>query len=130
MLPRSSESMPLMVRYIFCLLIISVLTVVDSIIIVRIHHMEQEQKGSCEILAKMKAPVMNSLQLVSTQDHLTGLTEERESSPATSTSSQSEATDIQADCQVHRHCVSHIVYNHLDGAHHRVYCISSNVKRY
>ncbi|GFN86573.1 acetylcholine receptor subunit alpha [Plakobranchus ocellatus] len=92
MLPRSSKSMPLMVRYIFCLLIISVLTVVDSIIIVRIHHMEQEQKGSCEKPTKEKALLMNLLHLVSPLDHLTGLPDERESSPATSTSSQSEAT--------------------------------------
>ncbi|KAK3776332.1 hypothetical protein RRG08_032324 [Elysia crispata] len=44
MLPRSAESMPLMIRYIFCLLILSLLTVVDSIIIVRLHHMGEGEK--------------------------------------------------------------------------------------
>ncbi|GFN98803.1 neuronal acetylcholine receptor subunit alpha-7 [Plakobranchus ocellatus] len=97
MLPRSSESMPLMVRYIFCLLIISVLTVVDSIIIVRIHHMEQKEEKSDNYVERAMSPMIKpklngSLPLVSSLDHLTRLPGERESSPATSTSSQSEAT--------------------------------------
>ena len=41
MLPSSSESMPLMISYIFILMAISVLTVVDSIVIVGLHHMEE-----------------------------------------------------------------------------------------
>ncbi|GFO45630.1 neuronal acetylcholine receptor subunit alpha-3 [Plakobranchus ocellatus] len=46
MLPRSSESMPLIITYIFILMVISVLTVVASIIIVRLHHLEEV----CEII--------------------------------------------------------------------------------
>ena len=41
MLPRSSESMPLIISYIFSLLTISVLTVAVSVIIVKLHHMEE-----------------------------------------------------------------------------------------
>ncbi|GFN98287.1 neuronal acetylcholine receptor subunit alpha-3 [Plakobranchus ocellatus] len=44
MLPRSSESMPLVISYIFILMTISVLTVVDSVIIVRLHHMEEREE--------------------------------------------------------------------------------------
>ncbi|KAK3788232.1 hypothetical protein RRG08_029028 [Elysia crispata] len=44
MLPSSSESMPLIISYIFILLTISVLTVVDSVIIVRLHHMEEKEE--------------------------------------------------------------------------------------
>ncbi|GFN94280.1 hypothetical protein PoB_002078600 [Plakobranchus ocellatus] len=43
---RSSESMPLVINYIFILMTISVLTVVDSdsVIIVRLHHMEGREE--------------------------------------------------------------------------------------
>ncbi|GFN98792.1 hypothetical protein PoB_002529800 [Plakobranchus ocellatus] len=44
MLPRSSETMPLIISYIFCLMVISVLTVVVSIAIVKIHHMEEKEE--------------------------------------------------------------------------------------
>ncbi|GFN98805.1 neuronal acetylcholine receptor subunit alpha-3 [Plakobranchus ocellatus] len=46
MLPRSSETMPLIISYIFCLMVISVLTVVVSIAIVKIHHMEEKEERS------------------------------------------------------------------------------------
>ncbi|GFR71229.1 neuronal acetylcholine receptor subunit alpha-6 [Elysia marginata] len=55
MLPSSSESMPLMISYIFILMIISVLTVVDSIIIVGLHHMEEEEEKSLKAKANFKA---------------------------------------------------------------------------
>ncbi|RUS89878.1 hypothetical protein EGW08_002319 [Elysia chlorotica] len=54
MLPSSSESMPLMISYIFILMIISVLTVVDSIIIVGLHHMEEKEEKSQKVKAKFK----------------------------------------------------------------------------
>lgn len=41
MLPRSSKSMPEVTMYLFILLIISMLTVLDSIAIVCLHHMEE-----------------------------------------------------------------------------------------
>ncbi|RUS89879.1 hypothetical protein EGW08_002320 [Elysia chlorotica] len=55
MLPSSSESMPLMIGYIFILMIISVLTVVDSIIIVGLHHMEEKKEKSQKAKANLKA---------------------------------------------------------------------------
>ncbi|KAK0064709.1 neuronal acetylcholine receptor subunit beta-3 [Biomphalaria pfeifferi] len=43
MLPRSSKSMPEVTLYLFILLIISMLTVLDSIVIVCLHHMEEKE---------------------------------------------------------------------------------------
>nr|KAI8757338.1 neuronal acetylcholine receptor subunit beta-3-like [Biomphalaria glabrata] len=43
MLPRSSKSMPEVTMYLFILLIISMLTVLDSIAIVCLHHMEEKE---------------------------------------------------------------------------------------
>ncbi|GFS26215.1 neuronal acetylcholine receptor subunit alpha-3, partial [Elysia marginata] len=55
MLPSSSESMPLMISYIFILMTISVLTVVDSIIIVGLHHMEEKEEKSQKAKATFKS---------------------------------------------------------------------------
>ncbi|RUS89880.1 hypothetical protein EGW08_002321 [Elysia chlorotica] len=55
MLPSSSESMPLMISYIFILMIISVLTVVDSIIIVGLHHMEEKEEKSQKARTNFKS---------------------------------------------------------------------------
>ncbi|GFR91505.1 neuronal acetylcholine receptor subunit alpha-3 [Elysia marginata] len=49
MLPSSSESLPLIMYYIFILLAISVLTVVDSIIIVWLHHKQEASKARTEV---------------------------------------------------------------------------------
>ncbi|KAK3778453.1 hypothetical protein RRG08_014080 [Elysia crispata] len=55
MLPWSSESMPLLISYIFILMAISVLTVVDSIVIVGLHHMEEKEEKSQKVKANFKA---------------------------------------------------------------------------
>ncbi|GFR86377.1 neuronal acetylcholine receptor subunit alpha-3 [Elysia marginata] len=55
MLPRSSETMPLVIYYIFILLTISVLTVVDAVIIVRLHHMEEKEERSQKAKSNFKA---------------------------------------------------------------------------
>uniref|UniRef100_A0A2C9LH41 Neurotransmitter-gated ion-channel transmembrane domain-containing protein n=1 Tax=Biomphalaria glabrata TaxID=6526 RepID=A0A2C9LH41_BIOGL len=43
MLPRSSNSLPKITIFLFLLLVISLLTVVDSIIIVYLHHLEERE---------------------------------------------------------------------------------------
>ncbi|XP_055894108.1 acetylcholine receptor subunit alpha-like [Biomphalaria glabrata] len=43
MLPRSSKTMPKITIFLFLLLVISLLTVVDSIIIVYLHHLEEKE---------------------------------------------------------------------------------------
>lgn len=55
LLPSSSESMPLMISYIFILMIISVLTVVDAIIIVGLHHMEEKEEKSQKAKANFRS---------------------------------------------------------------------------
>ncbi|KAK3750037.1 hypothetical protein RRG08_027360 [Elysia crispata] len=57
MLPPSSESMPIIINYIVILLTYSVLTVVDSVIIVRLHNMEQKEEKFQEAKANYQSAV-------------------------------------------------------------------------
>ncbi|GFN86572.1 neuronal acetylcholine receptor subunit alpha-7 [Plakobranchus ocellatus] len=64
LLPMSSESMPLVISYIFSLMVISVLTVVNSVIIVRLHHMEEKEERSHRIRENFQStlPKIKALQ--------------------------------------------------------------------
>ncbi|GFS15703.1 neuronal acetylcholine receptor subunit alpha-3 [Elysia marginata] len=55
MLPPSSESMPLIISYIFILLSISVLSVVVSVFIVRLHHIAERKEKAQKAEANYKA---------------------------------------------------------------------------
>ncbi|XP_059172656.1 neuronal acetylcholine receptor subunit beta-3-like [Physella acuta] len=54
MLPRSSRSMPIVTIYLFILLIISMLTVIDSIVIVYLSHREEKERQHLKAKRKFK----------------------------------------------------------------------------
>ena len=107
MLPRSAESMPLMIRYIFCLLIISLLTVVDSIIIVRLHHMEEkgeqlppaaETKNLSSYIPKVMTP--NLRQTLSPLENLRSFPEDQDSRSGSGSRSTSPHSDANSQSKV------------------------------
>ncbi|KAK3775782.1 hypothetical protein RRG08_047970 [Elysia crispata] len=107
MLPRSAESMPLMIRYIFCLLIISLLTVVDSIIIVRLHHMEEkgeqlppvaETKNLSSYIPKVMTPSLR--QTMSPLESLRSFPEDQDSRSGSGSRSTSPHSDVSSQSKV------------------------------